>query len=139
MSLSSRHAIATHILLVLGCMPEKPVRSDLLAESVCTNPVVIRRLIGTLRDSGLVEVKHGAQGGYSLARPADRISLWDIYQAVEPDCLFALHPCEPNPDCTVGNCIQDLLGEVYGRVEAELAKQLKRVTLRKMIKEICGR
>ncbi len=36
-----------------------------------------------LSRAGLVKAVRGAKGGYRLARPADRITLWDIREAIE--------------------------------------------------------
>ena len=129
MGFSSRHAIATHILLVLGCCPEQRVCSDELAKSVNTNPVVIRRLIARLKEQGLVTVSKGKEGGYSLGKDLNDISLWDIFEAVEDPPLFGVHSSIPNPDCAVGNCIENLLVAMYGNAEAALKESLSKVTL----------
>ncbi|MCA1734101.1 MAG: Rrf2 family transcriptional regulator, partial [Acidobacteria bacterium] len=54
MATSSRFAVATHILTVLAVRGDEPSSSNLIASSVGTNPVVIRRLLGMLGRAGLV-------------------------------------------------------------------------------------
>jgi Rrf2 family protein len=132
MGFSSRHAIATHILLVLGCCPGQRVCSDELAGSVNTNAVVIRRLISRLKEQGLVNVSKGKEGGYSLARDLKEITLWDVFEAVEDPPLFGIHGSPPNQDCAVGHCIENLLADMYGRAEEALKESLSAVTIQCM-------
>ena len=129
MSLSSRHAIATHILLVLACTESARVSSEYIAGSVNTNPVVVRRLLSDLKRAGLVGVQKGAEGGYFLLKKSSQISLWDVFQAVEELPIFVVHTSPPNPRCKVGGCVEGLLKDVYKDVESALVKRLKAVTL----------
>ncbi len=129
MSLSSRHAIATHILMILAACPESKASSEQIAVSVNTNSVVIRRLLARLKEAGLVQVQRGAEGGYSLGKDPGAISLWDIYQVVEESPVFCIHKSPPNPDCSIGACIEKLLEKVYGDCELAIRKSLESVSL----------
>lgn len=82
------------------------MRSEDLARSASTNPAVIRSLLSRLGDAGLSKARLGAGGGTLLARAADRISLLDVYLAVEDPELFPLHRCPPDKNCVVGKYIQ---------------------------------
>ena len=59
--------------------------SEYIAGSVNTNPVVIRRIVGMLKKGGLVVSTEGAGGGTELARLAGKITLAEVYRAVEPE------------------------------------------------------
>ena len=72
---SSRFAVALHVLTLLETEGGRPVTSDYIAASVNTNPVIIRRSLGDLRRAALVEIRHGAGAGWSLARDPEDISL----------------------------------------------------------------
>jgi Rrf2 family protein len=43
----------------------------------------LRSILGALRQAGIVHSRRGPDGGYGLARPADRISLADVVRAVD--------------------------------------------------------
>jgi DNA-binding IscR family transcriptional regulator len=76
-------------------------------------PVIIRRIIGSLKKSGLVHVKAGT-GDTFLQRPLDKISLLDIYRAVEVverDDLFNFHEY-PNPGYPVGANIETVMSGI---------------------------
>ena len=128
--LSSKLSVGTHVLTVFALKPGEPLTSEFLACSVNTNPVVIRRLLGSLRDAGIVESKTGVGGGWSLLLDPERITLLDILRAVEPqDEFFALHRSEPNPECPCGLHIQGVLTEVYDKVQDGMTRQLSGITI----------
>jgi Rrf2 family protein len=128
--LSSKLTVGTHILTIFALKRGEALTSDDIAESVNTNPVVIRRLLGALRAAGIVESKSGAGGGWSLRCSPEKITLLDILNAVEPqDELFALHRNLPNPECPCGQHIQGVLSEVYDRVREGMSRQLASTTI----------
>lgn len=47
----------------------------------------LAQILLKLRNHGLIASRRGNQGGYTLARPPDEISLYDILRAVEGQCL----------------------------------------------------
>lgn len=47
----------------------------------------LAQILLKLRDHGLITSRRGNQGGYTLARPPEEISLYDILMAVEGQCL----------------------------------------------------
>src|SRR5512139_1910672 len=108
--MTSRFTMALHALGMIAWEGErargKPVTSATLARSINTNPVVVRRVLADLRRAGLVETRRGVGGGVVLARPASRISLRCVWEALEgQEQLFGRHPSGPNPHCPVGRCV----------------------------------
>ena len=125
--MNSQYAIAVHILALVGTS-EEPMSSEEMAGSVGVNPVVIRHVTGLLRRGGLLVTQRGVPGAH-LARPADRISLLDVYRAVgAPDTVLKRH-ARPNPACPVGAGIQGVLDEVFGEAQAALEARLAQVRL----------
>ncbi|CAH2914322.1 MAG: unnamed protein product [uncultured Paraburkholderia sp.] len=125
MNTSSRFAFAVHVLALLLLQEGAPLSSEMIAGSVNTNPVLIRRLLTMLAEAGLTTSQLGAGGGALLARPPEQITLLDVYRAVDDAQLFALHREEPNPACMVGRNIQVVLrgivDEAQQAMEASLA------------------
>jgi len=139
MSTSSRFAVAVHVLALLAMDGEQLITSEHIAGSVNTNPVVIRRILGTLREAGLVTAQPGTGGGASLARRPEAITLLDVFRAVEGGGLFALHPQPPNPFCVCGRHIQAVLEEVFSKAEAVMEEVLAEVTVAQIVQEIEAR
>ena len=126
MPTSTRFAVAIHTLAALAVNGGKPLRSEDLAGSANTGPVVIRSLLSRLNDAGLTRSQLGTGGGALLAKPASKIRLLDVYQAVEDTEIFTLHRTPPCAECPVGGNIQQAMRPVLDRarkaLEAELAK-----------------
>jgi Rrf2 family protein len=120
-SSNSRYSVALHALLLLTDAGDDWVTSEWIAGSVKTNPVVIRRILARLMEAGLVLGAKGAGGGYRLARPAKRITLWDVYLALRETGPFGLHANPPNPHCPIGACIEKELGRIYDEAEGAMA------------------
>lgn len=129
MSISSRSAVGVHVLALLAQAGDEPLSSEVMAGSVNTNAVVIRRELGLLRQAGLVRSQEGSGGGWRLARNPKRITLLDVYRAVEKEALFSLHNQQPNPACLVGRNIQGALDDVFGDAEAAMERRLEKTTI----------
>lgn len=136
MTISSRFAVAVHILTLLESSGGEPITSERIAGSVNTNPAVIRRILGMLSAAGLTSSRRGAGGGALLARPAAAITLREVYCAVEGGDLFALHHEEPNPRCPVGRHIQTALEVATGAARCALEESLGRRTVADMLESI---
>jgi Rrf2 family protein len=132
MAANSRLTIAVHALAWMALAQRRGqelLTSDQVAASVNANPVIIRRSLGDLRRAGLVDVRHGAGAGWSLARAPEGITLLDVYDAVEQEPLFGMHHTEPNLECPVGRGIRPALGYVYGEIEQALRRELERTSI----------
>jgi len=140
MNSSSRFVVATHILAGLHCIRQvsgiESVTSDFIADSVNTNPVVIRRLLGQLKKAGLVVSHAGSKGGFSLAKPTSQINLLDVYQATEEGALFHFHYSEPNKDCPIGCTIQESLTGLCDEAESAMKQVLAKRTIASLAKEM---
>ncbi|WP_406700498.1 Rrf2 family transcriptional regulator [Singulisphaera sp. Ch08] len=128
--LSSKLSVGIHILTVLALKRGNALTSEFIAESVNTNPVVIRRLLGLFRAAGFVESKTGVGGGWLLVANPAEINLLEVLRVVEPrHQMFALHHSEPNQKCFVGCNIQKVLMEIYDEAWEAMAKQLERSSI----------
>lgn len=146
MAANSRFAIAVHVLTSLayrGAQGEAWTSSDKLAESVRTNPVVVRRVVAALGRAGLVESQAGRGGGARLARSPADVTLAAVYRAVtrareDSDApgagpgagdVLAHNPNPPNRACAVSCAMPDALAPVFAEVDAAVVDALARRTL----------
>lgn len=129
MHTSSRFVVAIHLLVTLAYKRGERVPSEKLAWSLNTNSVVVRRVLGLLRDAGLVTSKRGPTGGFQLARDAGKITLLDAYEAVEDGSIFAFHPNDPNEDCPVGTHIQPVLHAALAPAKEAMKTELTGITV----------
>jgi DNA-binding IscR family transcriptional regulator len=142
-SANSRLTTAIHALCWLELAArrgEESLTSERVAASLASNPALVRRSLGPLRDAGLVRAGRGPGAGWSLARPAKRIRLDEVFDAL-PDALddnatFALHPHEPNQDCPVGFGIRPVLSDVYADADAAVRRSLRRRTVADVLDQL---
>ncbi|HTK11414.1 MAG TPA: Rrf2 family transcriptional regulator [Ktedonobacteraceae bacterium] len=137
MSANTRFTVALHIVTWMTQASQQfdLMTSEQIAQSVNTNPVFIRRILGLLHNANLVNVQRGTNAGWTLARPAEKISLLDIYQAIEQEPLFELHHTFPNQVCPIGRGIQSALTHFYSDAEMALKQQLARSTIADVLEE----
>ena len=121
--------MAVHVLTLLARSGGRNLKSDEIAASVNTNPVVIRRLLGQLAQAGFVVSQSGSSGGTQLARSAGHVKLCDVYRAVCCGEVFALHD-SPNQDCPVGRGIETVLCDLQKQIETSIGNTLAKYTLR---------
>lgn len=137
MQSNSRFAVAIHVLALARVALEEEngvaITSERMAESVKAHPVHVRRVLGGLREAGLVTSQPGPGGGWRLTRPPETISLCDIYRAVEHEPLFALPKPSQEGECTVGQCLPAILTTCFQDAEAAIEERLGRLTLADII------
>ncbi|MCR2807371.1 Rrf2 family transcriptional regulator [Paenibacillus soyae] len=131
--ISTRFSMAVHTLSLIAASPQD-CTGDFIAGSVNTNPVVIRRIMGMLKKAGLVDVRAGV-GGASLRKEPNRITLLDIYRAVnvaEENQLFRIHE-GPNMACPVGRNIEQVLQDELREAQLVMEQRLAQTTLDQLI------
>jgi Rrf2 family protein len=129
MTTNSRFPVALHILTALASRPNALMTSETIAASVCTNPVVIRRVLGDLRRAGIVESHAGNRGGWRLLHSPACITLRHVYEAVQEGLPFALAPQEPNQDCCIGKHMKATLTAIFCGAECALTEYLEQITI----------
>ncbi|MFJ7828094.1 Rrf2 family transcriptional regulator [Psychrobacillus sp. NPDC096623] len=135
MKISSRFTVAIHVLSLISLNQNIVSTSEWIAESVNTNPVVIRRVMGKLKKAGLIDIRRGL-GGATLQKNLEDITLLDVYNAlevVEDGELFQIHE-NPNPNCPVGANIQDVLELILVKAQDAMETILKEITMEELVK-----
>ena len=120
MQISTRFTIAVHTLLCIEHFDgQLKTTSSFIAGSVNANPVVIRRILGQLKDAGFIEVAAGV-GGAHMARPLSEITV--------DGPLFDFHN-DPNPSCPVGRNVHAVLDDKLANAQRALETSLAKTTL----------
>ncbi len=135
MQITSKFTTAVHILTCIDIFGvQMRVTSDFLSDSTGVNAVIIRNVLGQLREAGIVETRQGS-GGAHLAKTLDEITLYDIYKAVDctgDDGLFRFHE-NPNAKCPVGRNIHKVMDSRLEAAQTALENELKKTTLAQIV------
>lgn len=134
----SRLSRMLHVLIHLA-ERDGPATSDDIARMLGTNPVVVRRTMGGLRDAGYVRSEKGHGGGWSLARRLDAISLLDIYTALGEPALFAIGMANDDPQCLAEQAVNARLAAAMRDAETLLRERLRDVTLADVARDFDAR
>jgi DNA-binding IscR family transcriptional regulator len=126
MNRDSRLSVALHVLLHMSEM-DGAVTSEVLGSMMDSNPVVIRRTLGGLRDAGIVAAEKGHGGGWSLARDLRTVSLGDVYDAIGTSTVFGIGPRDPDATCPLERAVNRAVGEVLREAEALLTSRLRSI------------
>ncbi len=136
MAANTRVAVALHLLTALA-MGKEPRTSEQLAEgTMSTNPALLRRILSKLAKAGLVETRQGKCGGVTLARQPEKITLGDVYRALEEREVFAVHALSENPACMVSCHIKPVLARVFARADAAVEQALDEVRLSDLLRDL---
>lgn len=135
MGLSSRSAVAIHALTMLARWDHSLTSAE-IADSLASNPVLVRRILGSLRDAGLVWSTEGRGGGWSLARAPHEITLYDAYTAVEAGPILSRHAHPPSDACEVGRHMQNLVETEFRDAEQAMEERLGRTTIAYLVQQV---
>lgn len=136
MKRNSRLSAFLHALVHMAHRPDHPMTSEAIAAWLNTNPVVVRRTVAGLRNAGILSSSRGHGGGWTLARPAETITLADITEALE-EKLIAFSTEPESPGCLVERAVNQTLDGVKDEIEQLLKQRLASVTLADLAAQ-CG-
>ena len=136
MKYSTRCSVAIHCMFVIALFgQEERLTSALIAKSTGCNATTIRSIFQQLQQAELIIVRRGT-GGAILGREPGKITIWDIYSAVQPQedrSPLRIH-ANPYAHCPVGRRIQEILAEPYQRIGEAMQGQMQAYTLTMLLR-----
>ena len=132
---NTRFATAIHIMTLLAKDPQKWLTSDWLAGSISINPVIVRKELGNLKKSGLVESRQGKDGGVRIGKNAEDINVAEIYEAIKNSEVLGKKNQNPNPLCSVGRDINKNLNLLFAETDNLVFQFLKNKKLSDFISQ----
>ncbi|WP_121710222.1 Rrf2 family transcriptional regulator [Streptomyces sp. E5N91] len=128
-STNTQFAVAVHVLVILATATDgRVVSSEELAQSANASSVYVRRVLGPMRNAGLVRSRSGAHGGWELAAEPAQITLeqvWLVLQGDEP--VLALHGADPT--CVTGRSVTRALASIDRTIAHAVATALGHFTV----------
>lgn len=121
---------------MLARWDDRSLTSAEIADSLASNPVLVRRILGSLRDADLVWSTEGRGGGWSLVRTPGEITLYDAYIAVEEGPILSRHAHPPSNACEVGRHMHNLLDTEFRDAEEAMKERLGRTTIAHLVQQV---
>ena len=83
MRISAKADYAMRAALELAAAVHPPLKRDQIATAQQIPVKFLETILGELKHAGIVASQRGADGGYSLARPAEEVTLADVLRVME--------------------------------------------------------
>ncbi|HEU4979099.1 MAG TPA: Rrf2 family transcriptional regulator [Solirubrobacteraceae bacterium] len=126
MRISAKADYAVRAAVELARAADGPVKGEAIARAQGIPPKFLENILGDLRHAGLVHSRRGADGGYSLARPASEITVADVIRAVDGP-LASVRGERPENVRYEGSA--EALNQVWIAVRASLRTVVEAVTI----------
>ena len=103
-----------------------------VAESYGIPPEALAKILQRLAKAGLLHSQHGINGGYTLARPANEISAYEVIRAIDgplfiTSCITVRGECGQSEKCTIR--------EPLRKVNESIEQVLRRIKIAEMTEE----
>lgn len=108
--------------------------SDICEREAITAPFAYK-ILKKLQKAELVKGFRGVHGGYSIKGNLEEITLFDVYQAIDPG-MFIIDCMEPEYCCVRNGCDGAVCHVHYEleKIQSELWKMLKSKSLKELLK-----
>lgn len=138
MKQDSRLSSVLHVLLHMA-EHEGPLTSDVLARCLETNPVVVRRTMGLLRNAGIVAANRGQGGGWRISADLSKLTLRHLHDALGEPAIFAIGNRNEAPRCLVEQTVNAALESTFDEAEALLLERFGEITLAGLAEDFARR
>jgi Rrf2 family protein len=125
------HALGHMAAAETGAQGEgRPLRSEDMAAHNGTNAVVVRRVLGRLREAGIVRSEKGHAGGWRLARDPAAVTVAEVQEALGEGLLAHRLAGDGGPTtCIIERALHEAVDAALRDAEALLLGRLARVTV----------
>lgn len=115
------------------------VPSEEIAQKLNIPKEFVSKILQNLTSSGIVDSKKGKNGGFTLAKDANKIKLIDIVKAIDglgifDSCVLGFPKCSSQNPCPVHNKWGELREKAYNMLNGETLADLKNKAIKKINK-----
>jgi Rrf2 family transcriptional regulator, nitric oxide-sensitive transcriptional repressor len=131
---SQTNEYALRVVTYLALHPEKPAKNADIATVTLVPAGYLYKVLQTLDRGGLVRGQRGMHGGFTLARPADQISVLDVINAVDPLPRIRICPLHIEGHSVHLCALHKRMDQAFSRVEDAFAK----TTISELLQDTCN-
>src|SRR4051794_34845326 len=130
MRITAKADYAIRAMLELAAAEDPPLKRDEIARAQRIPVKFLETILAELKHAGLVASQRGADGGYSLARPADEITLGDVLRVIEGPLASVR---DERPESTTYQGPAESLPEVWVALRSNMRAVVDSVTLANVV------
>ncbi|MDE6289568.1 MAG: Rrf2 family transcriptional regulator [Ureaplasma sp.] len=137
MKFSSTFFVGIHSLLMLYYYKDKiKITSNIIASSIGTNPVVVRKVLEKLKAHNLIKID-ARKEGIKISKEPNKITLLDILNAtgIVEDSLFKVYE-NTNKECHIGKNINFILYDILIETKLAMEQKLDSITIQDLIDKL---
>ncbi len=125
MNISVKGEYALEAVFDLATQPQgEPIKIADIARRQKIPQKFLELILGSLKQSGIVQSRRGAEGGYKLARPADMITVGEVMRAIEGPMDARTKRRKDVPFCGLWRRVDEGISNVIDKTNfAELARE----------------
>ncbi|HTL52540.1 MAG TPA: Rrf2 family transcriptional regulator [Planctomycetota bacterium] len=134
--ITTRGEYALRTLLDLALQnPSEMHKAGAIARRTKIPAKFLEAILFQLRSGGFITSKRGVDGGYMLARPADRIYLGDVVQVIEGASILGKHcPSKADDNQCSAACTCGMFG-LWSKLSSAVAEILHKTTIQDLKQE----
>jgi Rrf2 family protein len=130
MRITAKADYAIRATLELAAAESPPLKRDEIAEAQKIPVKFLETILAELKHASILTSQRGADGGYSLARPADEITLGDVLRVIEGPLASVR---DDRPESTTYQGPAEALQEVWVALRSNMRAVLDGVTLQDIV------
>jgi len=132
---SEAASLALHAMVLIAAERDRRFQIRDIAQALPVSSSHLAKVLQRLAKMGLIDSARGRGGGFALARDPERITLLEVYEAVEgplevSHCLFSTPHC--GGDCLLGGTLGTAGALIRDRLAASRLSELASVLQRRV-------
>ncbi len=136
MSASTKLSSSVKALCFLA-IEEKPKNSAEIANEVGINASKLRRLLSLLGKAGIVKSDSGMNGGFTLNKLPEKITLQEVYCAIEDRKAFYLNVNQENStENSSSEKINIIFLDLFSEIQVDIENKMTGITLKSIMNKI---
>ena len=125
------------VLYLATLEKDEKLPSEKISKKLKIPKEFVSKILQSLTANKIIKSKKGNSGGFLLGKPASKIKLIDIVEAIDGlamfnSCVIGFPECSPEHPCPVHNKWGKLRTQAYEMLSAETIESFKAKTLKKI-------
>jgi Rrf2 family protein len=130
MRISAKADYALRGLLEIAAARNPPIKRDEIAQAQRIPVKFLETILGELKHAGIIASQRGADGGYSLAREADQVTVADVIRVIDGPLA---HIRDTRPESLDYTGVAEPLKDVFIALRAQMRAVLESVTVADLV------